>query len=102
MAVNNTVNTYANMEFPLAMKRQDAFALDPTCVWPSLEEAQQYDQSNPTAYVGQHLSVIVGGVSTPYQIKNEAGELEPLGAAAVNAASDSEVEEMFDEVFGAE
>ena len=32
MAVNNTVNTYANMEFPLAMKRQDAFALDPTCV----------------------------------------------------------------------
>ena len=59
-------------------------------------------QSNPTAYVGQHLSVIVGGVSTPYQIKNEAGELEPLGAAAVNAASDSEVEEMFDEVFGAE
>ena len=30
MAVNNTAKTYSNMEFPLSMKRQDAFSLDPT------------------------------------------------------------------------
>ncbi len=101
MAINNTTKTYANMEFPLAMKRQDAFALDPTCVWPSLDAAVQYAKTNPTAYVGQLLSVVVGGVSTSYQIKNEAGELEPLGAAAVNVASDEEFQEMFNEVFGA-
>lgn len=101
MAINNTTKTYANMEFPLAMKRQDAFALDPTCVWPSLDAAEQYAKTNPTAYVGQLLSVVVGGVSTSYQIKNAAGELEPLGAAAVSVATDEEVSEMFDEVFGA-
>ena len=37
-----------------------------------------------------------------YQIKNAAGDLEPMGAAAVSVASDTEVEEMFDEVFGAD
>lgn len=100
MAINNTEKSYSNMEFPLAMKRQDAFALDPTFVWSSLAEAQDYAQSNPTAYVGQHLSVVVNGVSTAYQIKNAAGELEQLGAGAVDVATDEEVNEMFNEVFG--
>ena len=99
MAINNTQNTYANMEFPLAMKRQDAFALDPTGVWPSLEAAEDYAKNNPTAYVGQHLSVVADGISTAYQIKDTAGNLEELGAGAV--ATDEEVREMFDEVFGA-
>ncbi|MBS6621785.1 MAG: hypothetical protein KH315_06420 [Faecalibacterium prausnitzii] len=101
MAINNTQNTYANMEFPLAMKRQDAFALDPTGVWPSLEAAEDYAKNNPTAYVGQHLSVVADGISTAYQIKDAAGNLEELGAGAVDVATDEEVREMFDEVFGA-
>lgn len=101
MAVNNTEKTYANMEFPLAMKRQDAFALDPTGVWPTLEAAQEYAKNNPTAYVGQHLSVVADGISTAYQIKDAAGNLEELGAGAVDVATDEEVREMFDEVFGA-
>jgi hypothetical protein len=101
MAINNTQNTYANMEFPLAMKRQDAFALDPTGVWPSLEAAEDYAKNNPTAYVGQHLSVVADGISTAYQIKDTAGNLEELGAGAVDVATDEEVREMFDEVFGA-
>lgn len=96
MAVNNTAKTYSKMEFPLAMQRQDAFALDPTEIWTSLEAAQTYAQSDPTAYVGQKLAVIVDGVSTPYQIKNAAGELEPLGGTP---ATDEEVAEMFNEVF---
>ena len=101
MAINNTQNTYANMEFPLAMKRQDAFALDPTGVWPSLEAAEDYAKNNPTAYVGQHLSVVADGISTAYQIKDTAGNLEELGAGAVDVATDEEVREMFDEGFGA-
>lgn len=101
MAVNNTEKSYSKMEFPLAMQRQDAFALDPTEIWPSLEAAQTYAQSDPTAYVGQKLAVIVDGVSTQYQIKNAAGELEPLGGA-VATATDEEVSEMFNDVFGSE
>ena len=100
MAVNNTVKTYSKMEFPLAMQRQDAFALDPTCVWSSLEAAQKYAQSNPTAYVGQILSVVVDGEATAYKISNANGDLDPLGAAAVHIASDQEVTEMISDVFG--
>lgn len=70
MAVNNIAKAYSNMEFPLSMKRQDAFALDPTCVWPSLAEAQNYAKTNPTAYIGQVLSVVADGVATAYTIQN--------------------------------
>ena len=99
MAVNNTLKAYSNMEFPLAMKRQDAFALDPSTVWPTLADAQNYAKTNPTAYVGQMLSVVVDGVATSYTIQNAAGDLAPLGAAAVDIATDSEVSEMLSEVF---
>lgn len=100
MAVNNTAKTYSNMEFPLSMKRQDAFSLDPTCVWPSMADAQNSAKTNPTAYIGQLLSVIVDGVATPYVIQNAAGDLAPLGAAAVTIASDDEANEMLTEIFG--
>lgn len=99
MAVNNTQNSYAKMEFPLTIKRQDAFSIDPTEIWPSLETAQEYAQTNPTAYVGQKLAVVVDGVATQYQIKNAAGELEPIGGV-VETATDEEVSEMFNDVFG--
>lgn len=99
MAVNNTEKKYSGMEFPLAMKWQDAFALDPTCVWPSMADAQNYAKTNPTAYIGQVLSVVVDGVATSYTIQNAAGDLAPLGAAAVDIATDSEVSEMLSEVF---
>ena len=50
--------------------------------------------------VGQVLSVVVDGEATVYKIKDTAGTLEPLGADAMEVATDSEVEEMIDEVFG--
>ena len=100
MAVNNTLKAYSHMEFPLAMKRQDAFALDPSTVWPTLADAQSYAKTNPTAYVGQMLSVVVNGTATPYVIQNAAGDLTPLGAAAVTNASDDEANEMLTEIFG--
>lgn len=100
MAVNNTTKNYSKMEFPLSMQRQDAFALDPTEIWPSLEAAQTYAQTDPTAYVSQIIAVVVDGVSTLYQIKNAAGDLEPIGGVSdENVATDDEVAEMLNEVF---
>lgn len=104
MAVINTQDSYAKMEFPLTIKRQDAFSMDPTEIWPSLEAAQEYARNNPTAYVGQELAVIVNGEAQRYFIKNVAGDLEELGSGNINEssiASDAEVTEMLNEVFGA-
>lgn len=112
MAINNTLNDFAFMEFPMAFSRQDSFPLDKTSVYGSLEEAQTYAQTSPLAYVGQVLSVVVDGVSTTYQIKNTAGDLEALGTGDLEGdvdsivdarvATDTEVTEMLTEVFGAE
>lgn len=101
MAINNTTKTYSKMEFPLAMQRQDAFALDPTEIWASLEAAQNYAKNDPTAYVGQKLAVIADGVSTQYQIKNTAGDLEPIGGIdELRIATDDEAAEMLNTIFG--
>ena len=100
MAVDNTQKSYPFMEFPLSMARQDAFPLDKTAVFESLEAAQTYAQTDPTAYVGQHLSVVADGISTPYHIKNESGELAPLGGTSEgDVATDEEVQAMIEEVF---
>lgn len=102
MAVINTQDSYAKMEFPLTIKRQDAFSMDPTETWPSLEAAQEYARSNPTAYVGQELAVIVNGEAQRYFIKNAAGNLVSNGGGIDESsiASDAEVTEMLNEVFG--
>ena len=103
MAVINTQDSYAKMEFPLTIKRQDAFSMDPTETWPSFEAAQEYARSNPTAYVGQELAVIVNGEAQRYFIKNAAGDLVGNGGGSIDEssiASDAEVTEMLNEVFG--
>lgn len=103
MAIDNTKSSFAKMEFPLAMQRQDAFALDPSAVWASKEAAEEYAKNDPTAYVGQILAVVVDGVATQYQIMNTAGDLAPIGGVSDDdIATDAEVEEMLNEVFSAE
>ncbi len=103
MAIDNTTKTLAKMEFPLAMQRQDAFALDPSEIWTSLEAAQNYAKTDPTAYVGQKIAVVVDGVATQYQILNTAGDLAPIGGVSDDdIATDAEVEEMLNEVFSEE
>ena len=112
MAINGSDKNFSKMEFPLGMKRQDAFPLDDSSVFYSLEDAQSYAQSNPTAYVGQIISVVVDGESTAYQIKDATGTLEPLGTGDLdedldayfeaNTATEQEVQEMLDEIFGSE
>ena len=102
MAVNNTQNNYAKMEFPLTIKRQDAFSLDGTETWKSMAEAEKYAKSNPTAYVGQEISVIVDGVAKRYLIQNEMNHLDSIKLKPVKETNDTEVTEMFNEVFGSE
>ena len=95
MAVNNTTGSFASMEFPMAFSRQDSYA-----------------QTSPLAYVGQVIAVVVDGTATIYQIKNTAGDLEALASGdfegnveavlATQVASDAEVAEMLNEVFGAD
>lgn len=101
MAVNGKGKTYSFMEFPLSISRQDAFPLDKSSVFYSLAEAQEYAASSPLAYVGQYISVVTEGTSMAYQVKDAAGTLEALGAEGVSIATDAEVEEMLDEIFGA-
>lgn len=93
MAVDTTKNAYAGMDFPLQINRQDAFPLDGTEVWPSLAEAQTYAQTNPTAYVGQKISVMENGKAVPYVIEDEAGTLKAMsggggGGGTGNVSSD--------------
>ena len=104
MAINGSDKSFAFMEFPLSMSRQDAFPLDKNSVFYSMSDAQTYAQTNPTAYVGQVIAVVEEGVSTVYQIKNAAGELEGDVDAIVDdrIATDGEVAEMISEIFGSE
>lgn len=76
MAVNGADKSYAFMEFPLSMSRQDAFPLDRSSVKYSLAEAMDYAANSPLAYVGQPISVVVDGVATLYVIKDTNGTLQ--------------------------
>ena len=104
MAINGSDKSFAFMEFPLSMSRQDAFPLDKNSVFYSMSDAQTYAQTNPTAYVGQVIAVVEEGVSTVYQIKNATGDLEGDVDAIVDGriATDGEVAEMISEIFGSE
>lgn len=101
MAVYNLPN-YTNEQgfgLPLNIRRGNPNPLDNSSVWKSLAEAQNYAQTDPTAYVGQIISVVnytpavldgEGAVATPsqstvevYYIKDEAGVLEPVGTSPV-------------------
>ncbi len=85
--------------FPLNFRRGNPNPLDNSSVWNSLAAAKNYAQTDPTAYVGQILSVVnytaaetddEGAIVTPsqstvevYYIKDEAGNLEPVGTSPV-------------------
>lgn len=53
MAINGSDKSFAFMEFPLSMSRQDAFPLDKSSVFYSMSEAETYAQTSPLAYVGR-------------------------------------------------
>lgn len=107
MAIDNTSKTYAFMEFPLSISRQDAFPLDRNSVFYSLAEAQTYAQTSPLAYVGQLISVVVDGEASAYVIEDTAGTLTPLSGGSapeigIATAENAGIVKLSDEVSAGE
>lgn len=74
----------ASAAIPRAVRRSNAFPLDASAVWYSYGEMADYAASNPTAYVGQILSLVdEKGEATAYVIKNIEGELIQVSTKAV-------------------
>lgn len=77
--------------FPLNFRRGAANPLDNSSVWASFEEAKNYAQTDPVAYVGQVLTVVTDAgdvkTATAYVIDNEAGDLKEVGSSPVGDES---------------
>lgn len=71
------------MYLPAAIQRNNPIPLDSTAVWYNYDLMAAYAASDPTAYVGQILSLVVDGVANAYIITNVAGDLEKVGSAVV-------------------
>ena len=75
--------TFPFMELPLSISRQGQFPLDKSSIWWSLEDAQNYAQSNPIAYAGQPLTVVNEEENTvTFYLIGTDGTLVPQGSAA--------------------
>jgi len=78
--------------FPLNFRRGNPNPLDNSSVWKSLELAKEYAKNDPTAYVGQIISVVNYTSSTDstvnvYYIEDELGTLKPVGSSSVGDES---------------
>lgn len=71
-----------SMSMPKAMNRGNPIPLDASAVWYDLGEMQTYATTNPTAYVGQILSLVNEETqqATAYIITNAAGTLQEIGS----------------------
>ena len=88
MAIFNLDNYLATdgLGFPLNFRRGNPNPLDNSSVWKTLDAAKNYAETDPTAYVGQILSVIEVGENNAitsvmaYMIEDEAGTLKEVGS----------------------
>lgn len=71
------------MYLPAAIQRNNPIPLDSTAVWYDYDLMAAYAASDPTAYVGQILSLVVDNVANAYIITNLAGDLEKVGSSIV-------------------
>ena len=73
------------MEFPLSIQRQDAFPLDKSSVFYSLEEAEEYASTSPLSYPTQVIGVIDESADSAklYRI-NVDGTLAEIGSSKEN------------------
>lgn len=71
------------MYLPAAIQRNNPIPLDSTAVWYDYDKMAAYAATDPTAYVGQILSLIVDNVAKAYIITNLAGDLEAVGSAVI-------------------
>lgn len=73
------------MGLPMAISRNNPIALDKTAVWYNEMEMRNYASTDPTAYVGQVLSLVneTDRTATAYIITSVSGMLKEVGAATV-------------------
>ena len=73
------------MGLPMAISRNNPIALDKTAVWYNEMEMRNYASTDPTAYVGQVLSLVdeTSRTATAYIITNVSGTLKEVGAATI-------------------
>ena len=71
------------MYLPAAIQRNNPIPLDSTAVWYDYDKMAAYAATDPTAYVGQILSLIIDNVAKAYIITNLAGDLEAVGSAVI-------------------
>ena len=87
MAVYNLPNYTNDQGFglPLNIRRGNPNPLDNSAVWASLSAAQNYAQTDPTAYVGQIISVVdnANSVVDVYKINDTAGNLVLVGTVTL-------------------
>lgn len=87
MAVKNLSN-YTDKDglgFPLNFRRGNPNPLDNSSLWGTLAGAKAYAQTDPTAYVGQVLTVLDDTANTAvvYVIEKEDGTLKPVGTVTL-------------------
>lgn len=73
------------MGLPMAISRNNPIPLDKTAVWYDEAQMREYAATNPTAYVGQVLSLVneTTRTATAYIITSVAGALKEVGAAVL-------------------
>lgn len=71
------------MELPLSISRQSNFPLDKSSIWWDKAEAENYAKTDPTAYVGQPITIVdeAKNTVTLCVIKGD-GTLETVGSMA--------------------
>lgn len=87
MAVYNLPNYTNDQGFglPLNIRRGNPNPLDNSAVWASLDAAKNYAKTDPTAYVGQIISVVdnANSVVDVYKINDTAGNLVLVGTVTL-------------------
>jgi hypothetical protein len=73
------------MGLPMAISRNNPIPLDKTAVWYDEMEMRNYAATNPTAYVGQVLSLVdeTTRTATAYIITSTSGALKEFGEAVL-------------------
>lgn len=82
----------STMGLPMNITRGNPIPIDPTMVWYSLTEAQNYAKNDATAYVGQLISVVNenSGQTNVYIISNVAGDLINISSSEPGDISSDE------------
>lgn len=71
------------MYLPAAIQRNNPIPLDSTALWYNYDEMLNYAMTDPTAYVGQVLSLITNNKAEAYIITNPSGKIEKIGSGII-------------------